>query len=1179
MKSLTKGIFSSLVTLAFLFSPVESINSSTFKNSLFETLGDVQENLVIESQIALSDNTGGKKNETNQESDAKPNIRDKIKSWADASWSIFLNVVFWSLFLGLLFLLWGLATTGKGTIVLPFKDLTEKNNALQGINQEQSQNKNQDKLKEESKIEKIIPELLVAELYKIRHIYELAGQCDKQFIQGLHVSDPDICIDTKILSSNKDNLKDLLDSDSFPIIKFSSGDLAENIGEITELGFVVGKISLGNLIAFLQQILPNIFTGLGSRKKRTITGSIQGCDNNLRLVAHMESEKHFRAWEILPGDIDNSNNSSNKENHSGKQENHSDKLKLVSGLVEKLAYKIADQLSGYPIGNDNFKKFTDLLKSYSQYKRSQNKELPEDLTTKCIEFFEKEPTDIRSFGLLYNLGIAALTNEQNQTAEDLFRNAISLEPHIVQRICELQIPLNKLKWSKEKQREVENTYKMLRLKLNKDLNPLNQCLSKSKSLWLRLFWNRFFLNNEGKALVRWAESISYALNALGQTLEIKCQPGLCGKDVRALQLNTLPLIWLLFRQYAGILFLRKSLNRGEKENSNTANKSKDGDKNENCYVNLGESMEAYERASQLAINDALYLSNLASLKIENVNLLAKVTYLKESVLKEAKEHLNKAIKDNKIKKNRHLAFNRLGNLYHEQGNYNNAISNYEEALKTKKDFVVVYRNLGLLYLDKRDFENTIRKFEEGIKILTDDELFHGNIYYKQLHGWLHNGIGWTYLMRAIDSNHTSQSYSIQNSSDLTRAEHELQEAIVIFSSLRQCKSDIPLYVPYFNLGHVYAWRGKKKEAWQEWQKGLELCNKPEPKNEHQTFFKMMSEVYKFASEETYQKKSQKDFDKIEKELNNDILHWRFRNCILYDALAVKKSISYLKNNLHSNKENFTNILKDIKIIIALLENSLPSFNLGLAYLWRNKHKAAEELWRRKTERLCDKIKDFDNKIIIYHTQKIIKSSKYNCTKKTSHPTKYIYDKIQDFNNYIIVYYAQKIIESSNWSKELCDSNEHIYDQIQDFNNRLWFYIYETLVYIIQNHKEIRRRESDAALATQFIFLYIYPPYILQEMYSQDSWQFKYIEPYMNIYTFSKNIDWEIQKIRKYVTFQNNPTIKQIYEVLDDIKDKFEILKHGPNPFQEKWVRDQLKKVFEPILSCHKDLKKYLKKCK
>ena len=234
----------------------------------------------------------------------------------------------------------------------------------------------------------------------------------------------------------------------------------------------------------------------------------------------------------------------------------------------------ANHLSNHPINVDNFEKFTKALKSFGQYKSERSNDKLDLAIQNCFDFYDAEPSDIRSFGLLYNLGIAALANKKNY-AEKLFRYAISLEPYIAQRIFELQIPLKKTQWKRLRQQEFTGTY------YEKKVNLLDWALYFFKSRFRDVI-NKLPFSIESKSehniLISWSEGISYALNALGQTLEDNCREGLFGNC------------------------------------SNTAVCNK-----EKCYVNLSESKEAYERASKLASDDALSLSNLASLKIEKLS--------------------------------------------------------------------------------------------------------------------------------------------------------------------------------------------------------------------------------------------------------------------------------------------------------------------------------------------------------------------------------------------------------------------------------------------------------------------------------------------------------------------------------------------------------------------------------
>lgn len=1109
----TKGIFSSLASFIVLFSPVEAIGVSNEDNSL----------LLIKPQIVSFENGQKDNTENNQNNDpespileeikshtdailtivkdnSKQTSPDQVKSWADASWSIFLNIVCWSLFLGLLFLLWGLTKKGKGTIVLPFKDLREKNNALQGTKQKQSEGsktEKQGKGEEENKIGEVISELLVAELYQIRQIYESAGQSDRQYKQGLQVSNPDICIDAKCFDLNSNNIQNLLAGSSFPIIKFGGGDLAKNIGEVTEIGPVVGNISLTNLIAFLQQILPNIIPGSSSRNRKNISGSIQGTDNKPRLVAHMESGKHFWAWEV-------DNNKKNIDNDP-----KLDKQELLSELVKKLAYTIADRLSNHPIDYDNFKKFTEVLESCTQYKRDQNNKSLDDVRKECLDFFKAEPTDIRSFGLLYNLGIASLANGQNEQAEELFRNAISLEPYIEQRICELDVPLGKLKWKKNKKDEVSNTRKILRKELDKDLNPINQLLYRVKS-FLRYSWNRLFLSTEGKVLIRLSESLPHALNALGQTLEIKFDKGGCGNPN----------------------------NCGD--HCTDSQKSNESNKSDKCFAYLDESMEAYERASQLATDNALFLSNLASLKIEQVNMLAEKDYLKESKLREAEEELKNAT-NKEITKNKHLAYNRLGNLYHEQGDYIKAIRKYRQALEAKKDFIVVYRNLGIVYLDWRDFEKAIETFKKGLKILTDSELFHGNPYFKQLHAWLHNSIGWTYLMTVIDDskNHGNKNCSHEMSSYLTIAKHQFEETITIFEDCKKEKVnsnqrlEIPLYVPYLNLGHVYAWQGNVQEAFENWQLGLANCND----QQNNEVIKMFSYVYKFADKEGSNNKesSQANLpENIHPNIDSEKSHWRLRLRTLYELRVVEQTIKHLQENkVKSCDKKYIKQLDNFdNSFIKKLEENLPSFYLGLAYLWKNDRKSANDRWQQKINKLKDELEEqgddwilnFNKELWLYIYKMLI------CCIETDRQS-------QESNIKSIQNITQET--KQKWKNEINRLEKKLEEQKNcqslKFNNKPWLcIIYKILISCIKIDRESQKSNIKS----------------IQDMIK------------------------EIQQ--KYANPQDNHSIKQICEVLDDINYKFEILKEGPAPFQEQWVVDNLNELFEPILSCRQDLQTWNK---
>jgi tetratricopeptide (TPR) repeat protein len=57
-----------------------------------------------------------------------------------------------------------------------------------------------------------------------------------------------------------------------------------------------------------------------------------------------------------------------------------------------------------------------------------------------------------------------------------------------------------------------------------------------------------------------------------------------------------------------------------------------------------------------------------------------------------------------------------GQSYNRQGNFEEAIGAYTEAIQLKPDFVLAYQNRGRAYNDKGDFHKAISDFTEAIRL-------------------------------------------------------------------------------------------------------------------------------------------------------------------------------------------------------------------------------------------------------------------------------------------------------------------------------------------------------------------------------------------------------------------------------------------------------------------------------
>ncbi len=76
----------------------------------------------------------------------------------------------------------------------------------------------------------------------------------------------------------------------------------------------------------------------------------------------------------------------------------------------------------------------------------------------------------------------------------------------------------------------------------------------------------------------------------------------------------------------------------------------------------------------------------------------------------------------------------LGLDYHEQGELDKAIAEFQQAIQIAPDFVEAHYNLGLAYSDQGEFDAAIAAYEEAIRLAPDLAEAHnglGNVYFNQ----------------------------------------------------------------------------------------------------------------------------------------------------------------------------------------------------------------------------------------------------------------------------------------------------------------------------------------------------------------------------------------------------------------------------------------------------------------
>lgn len=775
------------------------------------------------------------------------------------------------------------------TAILPFKDL-RKESALSNENHEieKLQGDNHNSI-EKSGLGEVVADCLVAELHKIRQKYEELDIRDNYISIKPQIPDGEICVDASGLRKQI-----LVGSPSLPHLKLGDSNIIGNIGEVSTGGLIATKISLDSLITLIKGMQLK-------HKNRIITGSIQKHNDKLRIIARMEQGRRTRAWEVP---------SNNNEN--------------IPDLVKELSYCVARDLSGQHVSTTSFKDLIDLLESYaefihgvfekefqlyfgdqsktfdeqntklpnqqnnklnvkySEFKEEYSKKMLGRLWEKCKRFAEHEPAYEGIFGLFYNIGISLLEKNDYENAEDVFRYVISLEPYIINKLFDIKVAYEDVNWSKEFWINSFREYRSRSDLLSCFAYPLR---SRLKSLAVKLSLNKE-IKSEYRRISMWANGLSYTLIALGQTLErIKPNESLRG-------------------------------NHSDLEH----------------LIDLSQAKEAYIRADQRDRKDASALAHLSSLMIENVYAFENHDRLKESIIEEAQEKLEQA--KSKLE-NRCLAFNRLGNLCHDQGDYLSAIDCYEKAIIDRHDFIVAYRNLGIARCEIMDFDSSLKSFTEGMNFLPDDAVFQTDFCHNKWHAWLHNGKGWTYLSKYIhlfmksNEDNTNQKDNTGKKDDgfglLDLAKYNFHEAISI--------SHGKMYASYFNLGNVYALQNKVEDVADCWKKGLE--NLKEDKDT--TLGKLLSYIYGDTDSHLSKESNTKELKEFIREKHPPI---RILNSILQDLLVLKACPD-------SAQPKYI----DIDATIQFMEDYLPTLYVGVSYLWKQQPEKAINIFQRKLPEL------------------------------------------------------------------------------------------------------------------------------------------------------------------------------------------------------------------------------------
>ena len=65
-----------------------------------------------------------------------------------------------------------------------------------------------------------------------------------------------------------------------------------------------------------------------------------------------------------------------------------------------------------------------------------------------------------------------------------------------------------------------------------------------------------------------------------------------------------------------------------------------------------------------------------------------------------------------------MPINNLGGAYHKQGRLDDAIKEYQTAIKLEPDHVNAHNNLGVAYHNQGRFDDAIKEYQTAIKLRT-----------------------------------------------------------------------------------------------------------------------------------------------------------------------------------------------------------------------------------------------------------------------------------------------------------------------------------------------------------------------------------------------------------------------------------------------------------------------------